>query len=163
MEPHAKGTTIEEEAASKGVKAVAAKDGIIAINIKSSRMLLAYGFLRKVFEVFEKYRTSIDMITTSEVAVSLTIDNPSALDEIVRELETFSTVSVDKNQTIICIVGHEMGAGPGTLKKVFDCTSNINVRMVSYGGSIHNISLLVDASDKKQVLQQLNSGLFGLT
>lgn len=163
MEPQAKGTTIDKEAGSKGVKAVAAKDGIIAINIRSSRMLLAYGFLRKVFEVFEKYRTPIDMITTSEVAVSLTIDNDSSLNEIIRELETFSTVSVDKNQTIICIVGNEMGTRAGTLKKVFDCISSVNARMVSYGGSIHNISLLVDASEKKTVLQQLNSGLFGLS
>jgi aspartate kinase len=162
MEPQAKGTTIEEKAASTGVKAVAAKDGILAINIKSSRMLLAYGFLRKVFEVFEKYRTPIDMITTSEVAVSLTIDTSSALNDIVRELETFSTVDVDKDQTIICIVGNEIGEQPGTLKKIFDCVSNINVRMVSFGGSIHNISLLVDAAEKKTVLQQLNSGLFGL-
>jgi aspartate kinase len=163
MEPQAKGTTIEEKAASTGVKAVAAKDGILAINIRSSRMLLAYGFLRKVFEVFEKYRTPIDMITTSEVAVSLTIDTSSALNDIVRELETFSTVDVDKDQTIICIVGNEIGEQPGTLKKIFDCVSNINVRMVSFGGSIHNISLLVDAADKKAVLQQLNSGLFGLS
>jgi aspartate kinase len=162
MEPQAKGTTIAEQAASTGVKAVAAKDGIFAVNIKSSRMLLAYGFLRKVFEVFEKYRTSIDMITTSEVAVSLTIDNASALNDIVRELETFSSVSIDKDQTIISIVGNEIGNQPGTLKKVFDCVSNINVRMVSFGGSIHNISMLVDSADKKQVLQQLNSGVFGL-
>jgi aspartate kinase len=163
MEPDAKGTIIEEKTASKGVKAVAAKDGITAINIRSSRMLLAYGFLRKVFEVFEKYRTPIDMITTSEVAVSLTIDNNAALNDIIRELETFSTVGVDKDQTIICIVGNEIGEQAGTLKKVFDCVSNINVRMVSFGGSIHNISMLVDAADKKQVLQQLNSGVFGLS
>jgi aspartate kinase len=162
MEPDAKGTTIEEKVSSTGVKAVAAKDGIIAVNVKSSRMLLAYGFLRKVFEVFEKYRTPIDMITTSEVAVSLTIDNDAALNDIVRELETFSTVEVDKDLTIICIVGNEIGNQPGTLKKVFDCVSNINVRMVSFGGSIHNISMLVDAANKKQVLQQLNSGVFGL-
>ncbi len=162
MEPDAKGTTIEEKASSAGVKAVAAKDGIIAINIKSSRMLLAYGFLRKVFEVFEKFRTSIDMITTSEVAVSLTIDNASALSDIIRELQTFSTVTVDKEQTIISIVGNEIGNQPGTLKKVFDCVSNINIRMVSFGGSNHNISMLVDAADKKAVLQQLNSGVFGL-
>lgn len=162
MQPEAKGTTIEEQAASTGVKAVAAKDGIIAVNIKSSRMLLAYGFLRKVFEVFEKYRTPIDMITTSEVAVSVTIDNASALSDIIRELQTFSTVDVDKDQTIISIVGNEIGNQPGTLKKVFDCVSNINVRMVSFGGSIHNISMLVDSANKKQVLQQLNLGVFGL-
>lgn len=162
MEPQDKGTLIAEEAASKGVKAVAAKDGITAINIKSSRMLLAYGFLRKVFEVFEKYRTSIDMITTSEVAVSLTIDNDSALNEIIRELETFSSVAIDRNQTIVCIVGNEIAAHADTLKKVFDSLSNIDVRMVSYGGSLHNISVLVNAAEKKQVLQQLNVGLFGL-
>ena len=162
MEPGAKGTIITEKAASKGVKAIAAKDGITAINIRSSRMLLAYGFLRKVFEVFEKYRTSIDMITTSEVAVSLTIDNDSALNEIVKELETFSTVAVDKDQTIVCIVGNEIAAQSDTLQKVFDSLSNIDVRMVSYGGSVHNISVLVPAGQKKPVLQKLNSGLFGL-
>lgn len=162
MEPAAKGTLIAQEAASSGVKAVAAKDGITAINVKSSRMLLAYGFLRKVFEVFEKYRTPIDMITTSEVAVSLTIDNDSNLSDIIRELETFSTVSVDKNQAIVSIVGNKIAAHAGTLKKVFDSLSNIDVRMVSYGGSEHNISILVAAPQKVQVLQQLNSGLFGL-
>jgi aspartate kinase len=163
MEPAAKGTLITEEAASVGVKAVAAKDGITAINIRSSRMLLAYGFLRRVFEVFEKYRTPIDMITTSEVAVSLTIDNDSALNEIIRELESFSSVEVDHNQTIICIVGNQIASDAGTLKKVFDSLGNIEVRMVSYGGSAHNISVLVPASQKVQVLQQLNSGLFGLS
>lgn len=162
MEPQAKGTLIAEEALSKGVKAVAAKDGIIAINIKSSRMLLAYGFLRKVFEVFEKYRTPIDMITTSEVAVSVTIDTDGSLGDIIKELEIFSTVSVDNNQTIISIVGNEIAAHAESLKKVFDCLSNIEVRMVSYGGSAHNISILVNGDQKKQVLQQLNSGLFGL-
>ena len=163
MEPSAKGTLIAEEAASKGVKAVAAKDGIIAINIKSSRMLLAYGFLRKVFEVFEKYRTSIDMITTSEVAVSLTIDSDAALPDIIKELETFSTVAIDKSQTIISIVGNEIASHADSLKKVFDCLSNIDVRMVSYGGSVHNITILVAGDEKKKVLQQLNSGLFGLS
>ncbi|HWJ91728.1 MAG TPA: aspartate kinase [Flavisolibacter sp.] len=162
MEPEAKGTLIAEEATSKGVKAVAAKDGITAINIKSSRMLLAYGFLRKVFEVFEKYKTPIDMITTSEVALSLSIDNDASLNEIVKELETFSTVSIDKDQTIVCIVGNEIAAHADTLKKVFNSLTNIDVRMVSYGGSLHNISVLVDAGKKKQVLQQLNTGLFGL-
>ena len=162
MEPEAKGTLIAEEAISKGVKALAAKDGIIAVNIKSSRMLLAYGFLRKVFEIFEKYRTPIDMITTSEVAVSVTIDTDASLDEIVKELEVFSSVAVDKNQTIISIVGNEIAAHAESLKKVFDCLSNIEVRMVSYGGSAHNISILVHGDQKKQVLQQLNSGLFGL-
>lgn len=162
MEPEAKGTIIVEKAASTGVKAIAAKDGIIAINIKSSRMLLAYGFLRKVFEVFEKYRTPIDMITTSEVAVSVTIDNAASLTEIVRELESFSAVSVDRGQTIVSIVGNEIAAHPDTLKKVFESLHNIDVRMVSYGGSAHNISILVQSENKKAVLQGLNTGLFGL-
>lgn len=160
MQPSAKGTIITKEAASQGVKAVAAKDGITAINIRSSRMLLAYGFLRKVFEVFEKYRTSIDMITTSEVAVSVTIDNDSALAEIVKELEVFSTVEVDRNETIVSIVGHQIAADTGVLKKVFDSLQGIPVRMVSYGGSEHNISVLVPGAQKKKVLQQLNEGIF---
>jgi aspartate kinase len=162
MEPEAKGTIIMEEPASLGVKAVAAKDGITAINIKSSRMLLAYGFLRKVFEVFEKHRTSIDMITTSEVAVSVTIDNDASLGEIIKELESFGTVSVDKGQTIVSIVGAEIAVHADALKKVFDSLQNIDVRMVSYGGSAHNISILVASSEKTKVLQELNKGLFGL-
>jgi aspartate kinase len=160
MEPSARGTTITKEAASQGVKAVAAKDGITAINIRSSRMLLAYGFLRKVFEVFEKYRTSIDMITTSEVAVSVTIDNDSSLKEILKELEVFSTVEVDSGQTIVSIVGHQIAADADVLKKVFSSLQGIRVRMVSYGGSEHNISILVPGSQKKEVLQQLNEGIF---
>lgn len=162
MEPEARGTLIVEKAASVGVKAIAAKDSITAVNIRSSRMLLAYGFLRKVFEVFEKYRTPIDMITTSEVAVSVTIDSDASLPEILRELESFSTVEVDKGQTIICIVGNEIAAHPDTLRKVFESLKNIDVRMVSYGGSAHNISILVSSADKTAVLQALNSGLFGL-
>lgn len=163
MEPEAKGTIIVEEASTRRqVRAVAAKDGIIAVNIRSSRMLLAYGFLRKVFEVFEKYRTPIDMITTSEVAVSVTIDNDAALNEIVRELSSFSTVSVDRGQTIVSIVGNEISEQPGTLKRVFESIQHVNVRMVSFGGSAHNISLLVASADKTAVLQGLNSGLFGL-
>jgi aspartate kinase len=162
MEPQAKGTTITSEAASKGVKAVAAKDGITAIKIKSSRMLLAYGFLRKVFEIFEKYRTSIDMITTSEVAVSLTIDNDSALSSIKKELEALGTVELDSNQTIVSIVGNEIASTAETLQKVFNSLNGSDVRMVSYGGSAHNITILVPAAQKTQVLQQLNSGVFGL-
>ncbi len=162
MQPQAKGTTIAEDAKSVGIKAVAAKDGIIAINIKSSRMLLAYGFLRKVFEVFEKYRTPIDMITTSEVAVSVTIDNAAHLDEVKKELEPFGTVEVDLDQTIVSIVGNEIAETPEVLKKLFDAISGIPVRMVSYGGSKHNISLLVPAAFKKQMLQQINKGVFGL-
>jgi len=162
MKPDAKGTTIEEDANSIGVKAVAAKDGIIAIKIKSSRMLLAYGFLRKVFEVFEKYRTSIDMITTSEVAVSVTIDTDSNLEAIVKELEPFGSVEIDKDQTIVSIVGKEIAQTPDVMKKVFNAISTIPVRMVSYGGSKHNISLLIPAGYKKETLQLLNKGVFGL-
>jgi aspartate kinase len=145
-----------------GVKAVAAKDGIIAIKIKSSRMLLAYGFLRKVFEVFEKYKTSIDMVTTSEVAVSLTIDNDIFLHDIIRELEPFGTIEIDKNQSIISIVGNEISQTKEVLKKLFDAISGIPVRMVSYGGSHHNVSLLVSGDYKIKTLQLLNKGLFGL-
>jgi aspartate kinase len=162
MEPTAKGTTISSEVSSKGAKAVAAKDGITAVKIKSSRMLLAYGFLRKVFEVFEKYKTPIDMVTTSEVAVSVTIDNNAALSSIKKELEALGSVETDTDQTIISIVGNEIASDATALKKVFDSLNNISVRMVSYGGSDNNISLLVPADQKKQVLQQLNSGVFGL-
>jgi aspartate kinase len=162
MQPDAKGTTIEQEAGSVGVKAVAAKDGIIAIKIKSSRMLLAYGFLRKVFEVFEKYRTPIDMITTSEVAVSVTIDTDAHLDAIIKELEPFGSVEVDKNQSIVSIVGNEIAETPDVLKRLFDTLSTIPVRMVSYGGSPHNISLLVPSEHRTKTLQLLNAGIFGL-
>jgi len=162
MEPTAKGTTISSGVTLKGAKAVAAKDNITAVKIKSSRMLLAYGFLRKVFEIFEKYKTSIDMVTTSEVAVSVTIDNDAALPAIRKELETLGHVDVDKNQTIISIVGNEIASDATSLQKVFSSLEGINVRMVSYGGSDNNISLLVPGEQKKQVLQQLNSGVFDL-
>ncbi|MBI3137953.1 MAG: aspartate kinase [Sphingobacteriales bacterium] len=162
MQPEAKGTLITEEAGSVGVKAVAAKDNIIAIRIKSSRMLLAYGFLRKIFEVFEKYRTPIDMITTSEVAVSLTIDSEANLKDILKELEPFGTVEVDRDQVIISVVGNEIAQTEDIIKKLFGSIVNIPVRMVSYGGSPHNISLLIAAANKKQILQQLNKGMFGL-
>jgi aspartate kinase len=162
MQPTAKGTLITEEAGSVGVKAVAAKDGIIVISIKSSRMLLAYGFLRKIFEVFEKYRTPIDMITTSEVAVSITIDNPASLKEITKELEPFGSISVEHDHTIISVVGNEISQTGDVLQKLFSSLSKIPVRMVSYGGSKHNISLLVSSNNKNETLQLLNKGLFGL-
>ena len=162
MEPEAAGTTITKEAGSVGVKAVAAKDGIIAIKIKSSRMLLAYGFLRKVFEVFEKYHTSIDMITTSEVAVSVTIDSDIYLLQIVRELEPFGTVDVEEKQTIVSIVGNEIAKTEDVLQKLFSAVKEVPVTMVSYGGSPHNISLLVPSEYKTRTLQLLNKGLFGL-
>jgi len=162
MQPEATGTTITQEAGSVGVKAVAAKDGIIVINIKSSRMLLAYGFLRKIFEVFEKYRTSIDMVTTSEVAVSVTIDNGSSLKSIVKELEPFGTITVEEDQTIISVVGNEIAQTKDILHKLFEALIPVPVRMVSYGGSKHNVSMLVPSSYKTKTLQLLNSGLFGL-
>lgn len=161
LQPSAKGTIIKSEAGSVGVKAVAAKDYITAIKIKSSRMLLAYGFLRKIFEIFEKYRTSIDMVTTSEVAVSLTIDNDAYLKEIIKELELFGTVEVDTNQTIVSIVGNEITETKDVLRKIFESIPEIPVRMVSYGGSRHNISLLVSREYKEQTMQRLNAGLFG--
>lgn len=162
MQPEAAGTVITKEAGSVGVKAVAAKDGIIAIKIKSSRMLLAYGFLRKVFEVFEKYKTSIDMITTSEVAVSVTIDSDIALAEIIKELEPFGHVEVEKQQSIVSIVGNEIAKTDDVLMKLFDAIREVPVTMVSYGGSPHNISLLVPNEYRTKTLQLLNSGLFGL-
>lgn len=162
MQPDAPGTTITQEAGSVGVKAVAAKDGIIAIKIKSSRMLLAYGFLRKIFEVFEKYKTAIDMVTTSEVAVSVTIDNDQHLAQILKELEPFGTVVSDRDQTIVSIVGNQIAQTPQVLTKLFDSLSEIPVRMVSYGGSSHNISVLVPSAYKTQTLQLLNKGVFGL-
>ncbi|MFZ9847537.1 MAG: ACT domain-containing protein, partial [Flavobacteriales bacterium] len=165
MQPEAQGTTITENPKNAGgnfVKAVAAKDGIIAIKIASTRMLLAYGFLRSVFEVFERYRTPIDMITTSEVAVSLTIDDATHLDQIVTELQAFGTVEVDKDQTIICIVGDMISGEGGMAKKLFSALEGVPLRMISYGGSTHNISVLTDASNKLKALQTINEGLFGL-
>jgi len=162
LQPEAKGTLIISDAGSVGVKAVAAKDYITAIKIKSSRMLLAYGFLRKIFEVFEKYRTSIDMVTTSEVAVSVTIDNDAYLKKIVKELEVFGTVEIDTSQTIVSIVGNEITETEDVMRKIFETISPIPVRMVSYGGSRHNISLLISKDDKEKALQLLNKGLFDM-
>jgi aspartate kinase len=162
MQPTAPGTVIQKTASTSGVKAIAAKDGIMVINIKSSRMLLAYGFLRKIFEVFEKYKTSIDMVTTSEVAVSITIDNGSHLPHILRELEPFGTTEVEADQTIVSIVGNEIAETKDVLNKLFEGLSQIPVRMVSYGGSKHNVSVLIPSSYKNQTLRQLNVKLFGL-
>jgi len=162
MQPHAKGTLIREENGDRGIKAVAAKDGITVIRIKSSRMLLAYGFLRKVFEIFEKYRTPIDMIATSEVAVSLTIDQDVNLDQIVKELAPLGEVEVMKGQTIIAIVGNELSDTAGILARIFKALETINIGMVSFGGSSHNVSILVPTENKTTTLQLLNSGVFGL-
>jgi aspartate kinase len=160
MQPEAKGTLITEEAGSVGVKAVAAKDGIIAIKIKSSRMLLAYGFLRKIFEVFEKYRTSIDMITTSEVAVSLTIDDKTNWEAIKKELEAYGTVEMDEAQAIVSVVGNQIAETKDVLQKLFEAVKDIPVRMVSYGGSPHNVSLLMPAKYKNDALKNLSKELF---
>ncbi len=162
MDPSGEGTTISGDIESTGIKAVAAKDGIYAIHIRSSRMLLAYGFLRKVFEVFEKYRTSIDMITTSEVAVSVTIDNSTYLQNILAELQPFGTVSFEDNQSIVSVVGQEITDTDNVLMKLFDALEDIPVRMVSYGGSRHNISLLVPGEFRTQTLRAINEKLFGL-
>ena len=162
MDEKAPGTIISDKGSRGQFKAIAAKDGITAINIKSSRMLLAYGFLRKVFEVFEKNKTSIDMISTSEVAVSVTIDENHRLNEIVSELQSFGTIEVDQNQTIICIVGNALAEKQAVLKEVFQALGNIKVRMVSFGGSHNNISILIETSQKEKALNLLNEGLFHL-
>ena len=162
MEPKAPGTVIMKEAGTVGVKAVAAKDNIIAVKIKSTRMLLAYGFLRKIFEVFEKYKTSIDMITTSEVAVSVSIDNDMHLNEIIAELSNIASVEVEKNQTIVSIVGNEIAKTDAVLNKLFQAINEVPITMVSYGGSPHNISLLIPSGHKVKTLQLINKGLFNL-
>jgi aspartate kinase len=162
MEPTADGTVIKKEAGTIGVKAVAAKDDIIAVKIKSTRMLLAYGFLRKIFEVFEKYKTPIDMITTSEVAVSVTIDSDIHLDEIITELSNIASVEVERDQTIVSIVGNEIAKTDSILKKLFNAIDEIPITMVSYGGSAHNISLLIPSGHKTKTLQLINKGLFDL-
>ncbi len=160
MQPEAKGTVISSKTTGDSIKAVAAKDGITAINIKSGRMLLAYGFLRAVFEIFERYKTPIDMITTSEVAVSLTIDNTKNLDAIRKELEEFCIIEVDTDLTIVCIVGSFAAEKQGYAFRIFDALKNIPIRMISYGGSENNVSILVDSKLKKDTLIALNKGLF---
>ncbi|MCX8490946.1 MAG: aspartate kinase [Cyclobacteriaceae bacterium] len=162
MDEKAPGTIISDRGSRGQFKAIAAKDDITAINIKSSRMLLAYGFLRKVFEVFEKHKTSIDMISTSEVAVSVTIDESNHLEEIVSELQHLGIIEVDKNQTIICIVGNALAEKDAVLKEVFEALAPIKIRMVSFGGSHNNISILVDTLQKERALNLLNEGLFHL-
>jgi aspartate kinase len=159
MSPDSYGTLITSQAQGEGIKAIAAKDGITAIKIKSARMLLAHGFLKKIFEIFEKYETSIDMITTSEIAVSLTIDNDSNLTSIIDELDRFSKVVVDKDQSIICLVGNAIVRHHDT-HRLFQVLQDIQVRMISYGGSNNNISLLVDSNNKTKALKQLNKYVF---
>ena len=162
MNPEADGTVITEREDDVNVKAIAAKDGITAIKIRSSRMLLAYGFLRKIFEVFEKYRTPIDMITTSEVAVSLTIDDMTSLKDIVKELEPFGEISVDEDQTIICMAGNSIIGQWELFPKLFLALQGIPIRMIAYGGSVYNVSVLIETAHKKAALQGLNKHIFNL-
>ncbi|MCR5780184.1 MAG: aspartate kinase [Bacteroidaceae bacterium] len=160
MDPAAPGTIINNQMHRGTIKAVAAKDNIICIGIQSSRMLLAHGFLRKVFEIFETYKTSIDVITTSEVGVSVTIDNTSHLTAIVDELKKYGTVTVDKDMCIICVVGDLTSQNVGFETLATDALKQIPVRMISYGGSAHNISFVVAEADKKRALQALQTTLF---
>lgn len=160
MDPEAEGTTISNQTEYGKIKAVAAKDNIIAIKIKSSRMLLATGFLRKVFEIFESYQTPIDMVCTSEVGVSMSIDNSAHLGEIVDELKKYGTVTVDTGMCIICVVGDLDWSNIGFETMTLDAMKNIPVRMVSYGGSNYNISFLIREEDKKRALQSLSDTLF---
>ncbi|WP_118195231.1 aspartate kinase [Albibacterium indicum] len=161
MDPKAPGTEISSDGAiKKGVRAIAAKDGITAIRIHSSRMLLAYGFLRKVFEIFERYKTPIDMITTSEVAISLTIDQTKYLEEIKKELKDFGSVEIDFDQTIICVVGDFSLETHGFASRVLDAVKHLPVRMISYGGSDYNISILLRTEDKHEALKSLHNRLF---
>lgn len=160
MKPEDQGTLITEKASGKGIKAIAAKDGITAVKIKSGRMLLAYGFLRKVFEVFEMHKTPIDMITTSEVAVSVTIDDAARLRYIINDLSSFGEVEVTDNMSIVCLVGQNILDQKGFINKVFNALNNYPLRMISYGGSRHNISILIHSQDKKEVLKALHENLF---
>jgi aspartate kinase len=162
MQPEARGTVISNKTSGSLIKAVAAKDGIIVFQIKSTRMLLAYGFLRKVFEVFERYKKPIDMITTSEVGVSLTVDDHANLDEIKSELEKFCKVNIETNQSIVCIVGDGLQESSGAGARVLSCLSHLPVKMISAGGSKNNISVLIDSSHKKDVLMALNEGVFNI-
>ena len=160
LDPTAPGTIINNEFQRGTIKAVAARDGNICIQINSSRMLLAYGFLRKVFEIFETYKTSIDMVCTSEVGVSVTIDNRNYLSDIVNELKKYGTVCVEENMCIICVVGDLASDNVGFESQTIQALKDIPVRMISYGGSTHNISFVVKAEDKKRTLQTLSNTLF---
>jgi aspartate kinase len=161
MEPNAYGTLIADKTTDSEIKAIAAKDGITAIYIHSTRMLNAYGFMRKVFEVFENFKTPVDMITTSEVSIAVTIDNAEHLDKITAVLGQFAELEEhDRNQSIICIVGNFMADKAGIALKVMEAMRDIPIRMIAYGASEHNISLLVDTKDKNAALNALNEGLF---
>ncbi|WP_196892419.1 aspartate kinase [Aureivirga marina] len=159
FKPESNGTLIFNDSKYFGLKSISAKDGITAIKIKSNKMLMAYGFLLKIFEIFEKYKTPIDMITTSEVAISLTIDSTKKLDKIVKELKAYGEIEVETNQSIICLVGQSIIEDKGS-NKIFELLNEIPVRMISYGGSENNISLLVSEENKVTALQALHKKLF---
>jgi aspartate kinase len=161
MDPQDEGTLITSARTLEDYKAVAAKDGISVLRIKSDRMLMAYGFLRKVFEIFEAYKTPIDMITTSEVSVSITIDNSQFIDQIARDLKELGTVEIEQNQSIVCIVGDFRTERTGSAPEIFEALNTIPLKMISYGGSPHSISLLIDTTDKIKALNLLNKHLFG--
>ncbi len=160
MEPNAQGTIISNKLEKGKIKAIAAKDNIISIKIKSGRMLLAYGFLRKVFEIFESYQTSIDMITTSEVGVAITIDNNNHLNEILDDLKHYGKVSIEKNMCIICVVGDLEWHNVGYESKIIEALKDIPLSMISYGGSNYNLSILLDSNNKINALRALNKNLF---
>ncbi|MGA2408088.1 MAG: aspartate kinase [Bacteroidales bacterium] len=160
MEPEDIGTLITSRSILQDYKAVAAKDGISVLRIRSDRMLMAYGFLRKVFEIFEAYRTPIDMITTSEVAVSITIDNPQFIKQIAKDLKELGNVEVEENQTIVCIVGDFRTERTGSAPEIFEALNTIPLKMISYGGSPNSISLLIDTSNKIEALRLLSKHLF---
>lgn len=160
MNPQDEGTLITSATLLQDYKAVAAKDGISVLRIKSDRMLMAYGFLRKIFEIFEAYKTPIDMVTTSEVSVSITIDNPQYINQIARDIKELGSVEVEQDQTIICIVGDFRTEKTGSAPEIFEALDTIPLKMISYGGSPYSISLLIDTKDKINALQLLNKYLF---
>jgi len=160
MEPSDEGTLITSVSIRQDYKAVAAKDGVIVLRVRSDRMLMAYGFMRRIFEVFEGFKTPIDMITTSEVSVSLTIDNSTYLDEIVKALSSIGVVEVEKEQTIICVVGDFRPDRVGSAPEIFEALNTIPVKMISYGGSGNSVSILINSSDKTVALQSLSLNLF---
>jgi aspartate kinase len=160
MEPDDPGTLITSSSVLLDYKAVAAKDGISVLRIRSDRMLMAYGFLRKVFEIFEAYRTPIDMITTSEVAVSITIDNSDFIKQIAKDLKELGSVEVEENQTIVCVVGDFRTERTGSAPEIFEALNTIPLKMISYGGSPNSLSLLIDTSNKIEALRLLSKHLF---
>ena len=160
MEPEDEGTLIRSVSILQDYKAVAAKDGIAVLRIRSDRMLMAYGFLRKVFEIFEAYKTPIDMITTSEVAVSITIDNPQYINQIAKDLKELGTVEIEENQTILCVVGDFRTERTGSAPEIFEALNTIPLKMISYGGSPNSLSILIDSTNKIEALRLLSKHLF---